>query len=72
VCYKQETTLGLLVLMNESLNNIIRDPFRVTPYIAPFLRGLFKPLLKEGMKNFHVVFFLKNLNCVLIHKLVDH
>jgi hypothetical protein len=37
-----------------------------------FLRGLTKPLLKEGMKLYIVVYVLKNLNCVLFIKLVDH
>jgi hypothetical protein len=63
VCYRlvseQETTLGMLGLINESLKNIIRDPLRVTPYLTPFLRGLFKPILKEGMKLYVVIYVLK-------------
>jgi hypothetical protein len=54
-----ETTLGLLGIMNESNKNIIRDPLKVTPYLNPFLRGLFKPLLKRGMKLSTVVYVLK-------------
>jgi hypothetical protein len=47
---EQETTLGLLGLMNESHKNLIRELLRVTPYLTPFIRNLFKPLLKRGMK----------------------
>jgi hypothetical protein len=76
MCYKlvseQATTLGLLGLMNESLKKFIRELLRVTPYLTPFLRGLVKPLLKRGMKLSVVVYVLKNLNCVLFIKLVDH
>jgi len=56
---KQETTLGLLGIMNESLKNLIRDPLRVTPYLTPFLRSLLEPLLKRGMKLSVVVYVLK-------------
>jgi hypothetical protein len=54
--------------MNESHKNIIRDLLRVTPYITPFLRDLFKPLLKRGMRLSVVVICFekkKSLNNVL-------
>jgi hypothetical protein len=68
VCYKlvseKETTLGLCGLMNELPKYLIREILGVTPYINPFIRGLFKPLLKEGMKISMVV-------CD-VHKVVYH
>jgi hypothetical protein len=66
------TTLDLLGLMNKSHKNLVRELLGVKPYLTPFLRGLFKPLLKEGMKLSVFVYVLKNLSCVLFIKLVDH
>ena len=57
--------------MNELRENIIREPLRVAPYLTPFLRGLFKPLLKRGIKFSAVVYVLKKSELYVVHKLVN-
>jgi hypothetical protein len=70
VCYilvsEQTTIIGFLGLMNDSHKKFIREILRVTPYLTPFIRSLFKPLLNKGMKLSTVIICFENLNCVLL------
>jgi hypothetical protein len=60
------TTLGLLVLMDDSLKNSIWITFkRVTLYLTSFLKALVKNAIKENNEIFYCVCAFKKLNRVL-------
>jgi hypothetical protein len=61
------TTLGLLGLMDESLQNHIWNTFkRVTLYLTSFLKSLVKNVIKEKNETFYYVCAFKKFNCVLL------